>query len=80
MKFLELIGFGNNFKHFIPLRSLSDITFEPAYTRITLTSGVSVNVIENEEVITRMIENIGGNIVDSSTPPEYYIDGDMLHF
>ena len=63
MKFLELNGFGNKYKHLISLRSISDISFEPTYTHISLNNGNSVNVIENEKEITEMIRYQNGDIV-----------------
>jgi hypothetical protein len=63
MKFLELTGFGNKYKHLISLRSIADISFEPTYTHISLNNGNSVNVIENEKEITEMIRYQNGDIV-----------------
>ena len=63
MKFLELTGFGNKYKHLISLRSIADIAFEPTYTHISLTNGSGVNVIENEKEITDMIRYQNGDIV-----------------
>ena len=63
MKFLELTGFGNKYKHLIALRSIADISFEPTYTHISLTNGSGVNVIENEKEITDMIRYQNGDIV-----------------
>lgn len=64
MKFLELTGYGNNFKHIISLKSISDITFEPSYTHIVLNNGTSVNVIENENEIIQMIYHLEGFITN----------------
>jgi uncharacterized protein YlzI (FlbEa/FlbD family) len=55
MKFLELTGFGNNHKHFISLRSISDIEFLSNYTTILLNNGHTVNVIETQKEITDII-------------------------
>ena len=63
MKFLELIGYGNLNKHLIALKSISDIAFEPNYTSITLNSGLSVNVIEDESTLKEMIQFLDGNII-----------------
>jgi len=63
MKFLELTGFGNNHKHFISLRSISDIEFLPNYTSILLNNGHIVNVIENQKQITDIITYHQGEIV-----------------
>ena len=63
MKFLELTGFGNNHKHFISLRSISDIEFLPSYTTIGLSNNNSVNVIETQKQITDIITYHQGDIV-----------------
>lgn len=63
MKFLELTGFGNNHKHFISLRSISDIEFQSNYTHIGLSNGNSVNVIETQKQITDIITYHQGEIV-----------------
>jgi len=63
MKFLELTGYGNRYKHLIALRSIADISFEPTYTHISLNNGNGVNVIENEEEITDMIRYQNCDIV-----------------
>jgi hypothetical protein len=69
MKFLELTGFGNKHKHFISLRSISDIEFLPNYTTILLNNGHIVNVIENEKEIINMINYQNGDIINKE-----YID------
>jgi uncharacterized protein YlzI (FlbEa/FlbD family) len=63
MKFLELTGFGNNHKHFISLRSISDIEFLPSYTTILLNNGHIVNVIETQKQITDIINYHQSEIV-----------------
>ena len=63
MKFLELTGFGNNHKHFVSLRSISDIEFLSSHTHIGLSNGNSVNVIENQKQITDIITYHQGEIV-----------------
>jgi hypothetical protein len=63
MKFLELTGFGNKYKHLISLRSIADIEFSMKYTQIFLTNGGVVNVIENEKEIMDMIRYQNGDIV-----------------
>ena len=63
MKFLELTGFGNKHKHFISLRSISDIEFLPSYTTILLNNGHIVNVIENQKQITDIINYHQSEIV-----------------
>ena len=63
MKFLELTGFGNNHKHIISLRSISDIEFQSNYTHISLNNGNSVNVVETQKQITDIITYHQGEIV-----------------
>jgi len=74
MKFLELTGFGNEFKHIISLKSISDITFERTYTHITLNNGTAVNVIENESEIIQMIYHLEGFITnkEAASLHEFY--------
>ena len=74
MKFLELTGYGNNFKHIMSLKSISDISFETNYTHIVLNNGTSVNVIENEEEIIRMIYHLEGFITnkEAASLNEFY--------
>ena len=63
MKFLELTGFGNKHKHFISLRSISDIEFLSNYTTILLNNGHIVNVIETQKQITDIINYHQSEIV-----------------
>ncbi len=66
MKFLKLTGFGNEHSHLISLKSIADIHFEPNYTSITLNSGNSINVIETQDEIERMINFSGGYIINEN--------------
>jgi len=66
MKFLKLVGFGNEHSHLIALKSIADIHFEPNYTSITLNSGNSINVIETQDEIERMINFSGGYIINEN--------------
>jgi hypothetical protein len=63
MKFLELTGYGNQHKHLISLRSISDIIFEKSYTQISLTNGRVVNVVETESTIMDMLDYQQGVII-----------------
>jgi hypothetical protein len=63
MKFLELTGYGNKYKHLISLRSIADISFEPNYTHISLNNGSSVNVMEDEKEIMNIINYHNGDVV-----------------
>jgi hypothetical protein len=64
MKFLKLKGYGNGHSHLIPLKSITDIEFETNYTSITLSSGRSVNVVENETEFEQIINFSGGYIIN----------------
>ena len=64
MKFLKLTGYGNSHSHLITLKSITDICFEASYTIITLTSGKSINITENESDIEKMINFSGGYIIN----------------
>jgi hypothetical protein len=74
MKFLRLIGYGNNFTHVISLKSISDISFEPGYTHITLNNGSSINIVENETEIVSMIYHLEGFITskEAASLHEFY--------
>jgi hypothetical protein len=71
MKFLELNGYGNNFKHLISIKSISDIAFEPNYTHIVLSNSTSVNVVETEEEIIKMIYHLEGFITNKDIASIY---------
>lgn len=64
MKFLELTGYGNKIKHFIALKSISDITFESTHTNISFTSGKILNIVEDETTISKMIYHLEGDIIN----------------
>jgi hypothetical protein len=67
MKFLELTGYGNKIKHFIALKSISDITFESTHTNISFISGKALNVVESKEEIEKMIYYLEGIIINKDT-------------
>jgi hypothetical protein len=71
MKFLELNGYGNNFKHLISIKSISDIAFEPNYTHIVLSNSTSVNVVETKEEIIKMIYHLEGFITNKDIASIY---------
>ena len=64
MKFLELTGYGNKIKHFIALKSISDITFESTHTNISFINGKVLNVVEDETTISKMIYHLEGIVVN----------------
>jgi uncharacterized protein YlzI (FlbEa/FlbD family) len=66
MKFLKLTGYGNGHSHLIPLKSITDIEFEPNYTSVTLSSGRSVNVVETEKDFEKIINFSGGYIINEN--------------
>jgi hypothetical protein len=52
MKYIKLTGFGNHKTHYIPTKAIVCIvSHDINYTEIKLTSGNSVNVIENDEEV-----------------------------
>jgi hypothetical protein len=67
MKFLELTGYGNKIKHFIALKSISDIIFESTHTNISFISGKALNVVESKEEIEKMIYYLEGIIINKDT-------------
>jgi hypothetical protein len=76
MKFLELTGYGNKIKHFIALKSISDIIFESTHTNISFISGKALNVIESKEEIEKMIYYLEGIIINRDTA-DYEIHNDF---
>ena len=63
MKYIELTAWGNNKKHLIPLNKIVDFNFEDKYTTLSLISGSYLNVIENQEQITEILNYHGAKIV-----------------
>jgi len=71
MKYLELTGYGNSRKHLIPLNKIVDIDFDATYTSIGLSSGIRVNVVENEESIKSMLSYLNAQLVSENFINEY---------
>jgi len=63
MKYIEVTGWGNRRKHFIPLNKIVDFNFEEQYTTISLVNGRVVNVIETESTIKEMLKYHQVNLV-----------------
>jgi len=63
MKYIEVTGWGNRRKHFIPLNKIVDFNFEEQYTTISLVNGRVINVIETESTIKEMLKYHQVNLV-----------------
>lgn len=61
MKYIEVIGWGSEKKHLIPLSKIVDFMFNEDNTRVTLTTGIIINIKETEDIIKEMLSfhNIG---------------------
>lgn len=92
MKYVEVIGWGNNRKHLIPLNKVVDFDFNDEYTTISLTSGKTINIVENESTIKEMLSYHNINLVSedeirtlyegleqfqSELEPIYHSEGDL---
>ena len=65
MKYIKLTGFGNHKIHYIPTKAIVCIvSHDVNYTEIKLTSGNSVNVIENDEEVMNILEMAGIALYD----------------
>jgi len=61
MKYIEVIGWGSEKKHLIPLSKIGDFMFNEDNTRVTLTTGIIINIKETADIIKEMLsfQNIG---------------------
>lgn len=82
MKYIEVIGWGNEKKHLIPLNQICDITFEEPYTVISLTNGRTINSTQTESIIKEMLQFHEVNLVNEDTIHILYknYDEDELPF
>jgi uncharacterized protein YlzI (FlbEa/FlbD family) len=76
MKYIQLTSWGNNKKHLVPLKAIADIEFGEPHTTIKLSNGNSINVIEDNLIITSLLEQQGASITTESD----LIDLDELPF
>jgi hypothetical protein len=72
-KYIELSGYGNHKKHFIPIKAIADICFEDNYTSVYLNTGACVNVVEDENQIKALFDFLGVNLI-SYPPQESFFD------
>ena len=72
MKYIEVNAWGNKRKHLIPLNKIVDFDFTDDYTSITLTSGKSVNVVENESSIKELLNYHKVNLVSEEDVRTFY--------
>ena len=63
MRYIEVNAWGNNRKHLIPLNKIVDIEFDDDFTTIALTSGKTINIIENKKIIEDMLTVHNVNLV-----------------
>jgi len=91
MKWIEVIAWGNNKKHYLPLDQIVDITFEEDFTTIMLTGGKTFNIKESESTVKEILKYHQVNLVSeedirtfyeglsefqSEMEPPYYYEGD----
>lgn len=72
MKYIEVNGWGNKRKHFIPLNKIVDFNFEETYTTISLVNGKTVNIVENESTIKEMLRYHQVNLVSEEDIRTFY--------
>jgi len=72
MKYIEVTGWGNRRKHFIPLNKIVDFNFEEQYTTISLVNGRVINVIETESTIKEMLKYHQVNLVNEEDIHTFY--------
>jgi hypothetical protein len=79
MKYIEVIGWGSEKKHLIPLSKIVDFMFNEDNTRVTLTTGIIINIKETEDIIKEMLSfhNIGWISKDSIST--YYDNINILN-
>jgi len=63
MRYIEVTAWGNKRKHFIPLNKIVDFEFDEDFTTIALTSGKTINIIENKKIIEDMLTVHNVNLV-----------------
>lgn len=63
MRYIEVTAWGNNRKHLIPLNKIVDFEFDEDFTTIALTSGKTINIIENKKIIEDMLTVHNVNLV-----------------
>ena len=72
MKYIEVIGYGNARKHIIPLNKIVNFNFEETHTNISLSSGKTINIIENESTIKEMLSYHQANLVNEEDIRTFY--------
>ena len=76
MKCIEVVGYGNQRKHLIPIGKIVDIEFLDSYTTLSLTNGKQVNIEEDYFMITEMLSFHSANLV---TPGNIHTLNEDLH-
>lgn len=64
MKYIKIIGWGNNKTHIIPLRAIASISEEDKYTSVRLHNGTTINAQESFMVIEDLLDLAGATIYD----------------
>lgn len=72
MKWIEVIAWGNDRKHWLPMDQIVDISFDKEFTTITLTSGKILNVKELESTIKEMFRYHQTNLVSEEDIRTFY--------
>jgi hypothetical protein len=66
MKYIRLTAWGNKKNHLIPIKAIADFEFDGGYTIVRLSNGNTLNVIEDELIISSMLEELGVKIIDKT--------------
>ena len=72
MKWIEVIAWGNEKKHWLPMDQIVDVNFGEDYTTITLTSGKTLNIKELEPTIKEMFRYHQANLVNENDIRTFY--------
>lgn len=64
MKYIKLVGYGNQKSHLIPVKSIACFSEEDKHTSVRLINGTTINVIENMHTIEEILELAGASFYD----------------
>ena len=72
MKYIEVTGYNNDSKYLIPLDKISFINFTNSCTRISLSNGGDINVVEDESSIRQMLSYQEAEIISEDRIESLY--------
>ena len=72
MKYIEVTGYNNDSKYLIPLDKISFINFTNSCTRISLSNGGDINVVEGESSIRQMLSYQEAEIISEDRIESLY--------